>query len=297
MSDTIIIHHANCPDGFGAAWLLEQSLDGLRTSPLIVAANYGDEPPDVRGADVFIVDFCYQGDVMARIAEESNTLVVLDHHESALGYIADSGITTFRSVSEFIDSNGMDTAVAILDMNRSGVGLVMEYADVTVDMLLHVEDRDLWRFNLPGTAEVFAAITSRPYTRQAWDEMDAMDVTDLIAEGQAIQRYRQKLIDATVATAWQMQIPTGHFVWVAACPYAIGSDVAGVLAQRDPENFAAYFVPYGDRVKFGLRSVEGTGRNVREIASLIPGGGGHPHAAGFEVGWKSASVVGHVVPA
>lgn len=67
---------------------------------------------------------------------------------------------------------------------------------------------------------------------------------------------------------------------MAAPSYAIGSDVAGRLAEREPERFVAYFVQYGNRRKYGLRSTE-RGFNVAHIAETA-GGGGHIHAAGFE---------------
>jgi hypothetical protein len=275
----VIIHHANCPDGFGSAWLLAQHLDG---NPTIIAASYGDAPPDVDGDDVYVLDFCYEPDDLLELARRSRRLMILDHHQTAVGYVAEAGIPKFDSVQDYFErQEAAPQAFAILDMNRSGVGLVQEWTGAYVPFLAHVEDRDLWRFKLPYTAEVFAAVTSRPYTVDAWDWMESLPLEDLITEGRAIQRYRDKLIADTVETAWLERLPTGHVCWCAASPYAIGSDVAGELTKRDPTGFAAYFVHYGTRIRFGLRSGP-EGADVAAIAETV-GGGGHKHASGFEV--------------
>jgi oligoribonuclease NrnB/cAMP/cGMP phosphodiesterase (DHH superfamily) len=275
---TLIIHHANCPDGFGSAWLLEQSHPGAT----IVAASYGDPLPEVDGLDVFLVDFCYEAEQLMELGLRCNSLTILDHHQTALGYVEAAGIEKFDSVQNYFErQEAVPQTFAILDMEHSGVGLVQQFTGYTVPFLSHVEDRDLWRFALPNTADVFAAVTSRPYTKEAWDRMDSMPLEDLIVEGKAISRYRDKLIQDAVATARQELLPTGHRVWVAASPYAIGSDVAGELAKRQPELFAAYYVDGPDGIRFGLRSTP-VGLDVAKIAETL-GGGGHKHASGFEV--------------
>jgi uncharacterized protein len=280
-SRTTIIHHANCPDGFGSAWLLRQALPD---DTAIHAASYGEDVPFdlVDDADVYLVDFCYPGPELTDVAARARSLVVLDHHQTAVGYVAEAGLETYDSVDQFVDSTSMPgPVIAILDMNHSGVGIVQQYTGLEEPFLAFVEDRDLWRFSLLDTPDVFAAVTSRPYTLEAWDEIASMSIDSLVIEGQAINRYRDKMIADTVSTAWLERLPTGDVVWCAASPYAIGSDVAGELAKRDPENFAAYFVHYGTRIRFGLRSSP-DGADVAAIAETV-GGGGHRHAAGFEI--------------
>ena len=208
-------------------------------------------------------------------------VMILDHHQTAKAYLADSPFQIFDSVQGMVGDETPSAYSAVLDEKHSGVGLTMQFTGKTVPFLYYLQDRDLWKFEMEDTPEVFAAVTSRPYTLEAWDEIEAIHPDDLIGEGIAIERYRQKLISEIVDTAAEIVIPTGHRVWAAASPYAVGSDVAGVLAARDPDWYAAYFVPYGDRTRFGLRSTE-TGQDVAEIAERL-GGGGHKHASGFEI--------------
>jgi nanoRNase/pAp phosphatase (c-di-AMP/oligoRNAs hydrolase) len=144
-----------------------------------------------------------------------------------------------------------------------------------------VQDRDLWRFELDGTKDYFAALTSRPYTFEAWDEISRLPIHEVHAEGRAINRYRDQLIEQAVAlSAWAHV--AGWLMPVTNCPYAYASDVAGELAKtNEGDGVAAYY--FDDRKKnirsWGLRSTP-NGLDVAALAQTM-GGGGHKHAAGF----------------
>lgn len=286
---TTIVHHANCPDGFTAAWLINIAVATERDTPRIVAANYGDEPPAIDyGEHVYIVDFCYEPHQFPPLQQMAGKLVVLDHHQTSRAWMTEVVgeemlVTNVDDVESPFGTGTRDRDLWVSDMGHSGATLAAWYiGDDGPPFVRFVEDRDLWRWRLSGTAEVFAAVTSRPYTLEAYDELASMHADQLIGEGRAINRYREQLIEQTLATAFQMPVLGHDDIWVAASPYAIGSDVAARLAaERDPDRFAGYFVDYGDRWRFGLRSLD-CGLNVAEIAGKA-GGGGHPHAAGFEV--------------
>jgi len=281
----LIIFHGNCPDGFGSAWLLQQSYSNAE----LHAGRYGEDLPDIDGKDVYLVDFCYPTAQLEEIYKRSSSCTILDHHQTAEGYLAASSFSVYDSVRDFGEQYQGENHVAILDQNHSGVGIVMQYTDRQVPFLYNIEDRDLWKFLLPETPAVFAAVTSRPYTIDAWNYLESMHIDDLVIEGQAILRYRDQMIEACVKNARLELLPTGHRVWVTGCPYAIGSDVAGELAKRLPDLFGAYYVDEPEVIRFGLRSTEG-GLDVAKIAEQL-GGGGHKHASGFEVNrqWRGWS--------
>lgn len=59
----IVIYHANCADGFGAAWCFWNKFgDTWDYHPGV----YGAEPPDVTGRSVYLVDFSYKREVVER---------------------------------------------------------------------------------------------------------------------------------------------------------------------------------------------------------------------------------------
>src|SRR5690606_35880403 len=67
---------------------------------------------------------------------------------------------------------GVAIIYALIDQQRSGAGIAWDFFHPGVPrpaLVNHVEDRDLWRFALPGTREIQAAVFSRPYTFAAWD--------------------------------------------------------------------------------------------------------------------------------
>ena len=273
----IIIYHADCPDGFSAMTILNHCLGG---SCEIVPGRYGEDPPEVTGRHVWIVDFSYDRDTMEKLWVIAESISMLDHHLTALEAIdwsigsLDEAVTAAVAGEDFI----------WLDMEQSGVGMVARFCERVFgfeppDWVWNVEDRDLWRFELDGTAEVFAALTSYPHEYGLWEGLLSATKEDLRREGVSISRYREQLIETTLATAFRAVIPTGHEVWVAASPYAIGSDVAGRLAKQSDEGWAAYFVTYGNRVRYGLRSRGDV--DVEAIAKAL-GGGGHKSASGFE---------------
>ena len=104
------------------------------------------------------------------------------------------------------------------------------------------------------------------------------DIVTLRMESVAINRFRDRLIRAAVEGAYEDTI-AGHQVLVSNCPYTVGTDVAGILAENRP--FAAYWYRKGNVEHWGLRSREG-GIDVAKIAETF-GGSGHRAASGFRV--------------
>ena len=58
---TLCIYHGNCADGFGAAWAIRHALGDTVE---FMAGVYQQEPPDVAGRDVILVDFSYKAAVI-----------------------------------------------------------------------------------------------------------------------------------------------------------------------------------------------------------------------------------------
>lgn len=280
MTMTAILYHANCPDGFGSAWVAKKFLPDAMLEPM----SYEDPVPAcVDGRVVWLLDFCFKPEQLRELCERAEAVRILDHHHTAVGYLAEVAdvITTYDYVTDM--PAVMPEHWAWIDQSYSGVGLSQEWFGFHRRWLQNLEDRDLWRFELPYTKDVFAAVTSRPYRLEAWDEIDEMPYQELVAEGRAITRYRDQLIEAAIDGSWTVDIPGIGRIPIAPCPYAIGSDVAGSLAEHLSESgVGAYFMVKQDSVRVGLRARDG-GPNVADLAKDLFGGGGHPAASGFEV--------------
>lgn len=289
MSDCqVIIYHDNCPDGWGAAWWLGKHIG----EHIKCAGRYGDPPPfeDCAGRHVWIVDFSYPGADLARLRLLAKTVTLFDHHASTVGYLADAEIEVRSSMNAYCDLaevGGLNKFDGVLDQNHSGVGLVAAYTHRTYGTtaprwLANIEDRDLWRFVLPDTKDVFARITASPYTEESWDGLAAHDVSKIAHEGAAINLYRDRLIEQVAASSFCLRIGDLIIPCVSA-PYAIGSDVAGQLAEGNRTGVGAYCILHSENVQIGLRS-RGDGPDVATLAEQY-GGGGHPHASGLRMSW------------
>jgi len=274
----ICIYHANCDDGFAAAYAVWKRFgDGVKFIP----AQYGGDVPNVEGKDVLMVDFSFKKPEMDRLAAEARRIIVLDHHKTAKAELA--GFTRLECAGGPFEKRYADRLYAgvgvCFDMNKSGCRLAWEYCfgDVAMpDWFAAVEDRDLWRFALPMTKEICISIRSHPRNFTVWDTFDA---SVLASEGVAIKRYVDMIVNNICDTAFVENIG-GHDVPVVACSYDFVSETANQLLQRNPEApFAACMVRSYDGLTYSLRSMDDR-MDVSEIAKAN-GGGGHRNAAGF----------------
>ncbi|TGY32534.1 DHHA1 domain-containing protein [Stenotrophomonas maltophilia] len=297
----LVIYHANCADGFTAAWAVRQAMDA-EFHPGV----YGEAPPEVAGRDLILVDFCYPPHVMLALQLVARSILVLDHHKSADAdlpdnpLIADDQLTvvriegfdrdgdpTWRHFQGWVEQDkceGIPKAMiyALFDMERSGAGIAWDFfhpGKARPALIDHVEDRDLWRFALHGTREIQAAVFSHPYRFEVWDQLMEAPTFELYQQGLCIERKHHKDVAELVGVA-KRQMVIGHYdVPVASLPYTLASDAGHLMAQGQP--FAAcYYDKAAGRV-FSLRSTD-DGVDVSEVAALY-GGGGHARAAGFTV--------------
>jgi len=292
MKPDICIYHAPCQDGFTAAWAIWKRWPDVEFVPGV----YGAEPPDVMGKRVLIVDFSYKAPVLRRMAESAAFIAVLDHHKSAQADLADFVVDAIdwqpRHEDQGLAGGAGQNIQALFDMNRSGAMLAWRYAFLSSApaIVRHVQDRDLWRFELPWTREIAAVLFSHEYTFEAWDaiarDLEAPLTCEIIAaQGQAIERKHRKDVAELLKMTTRPMVIGGQCVKVACIPYTLSSDAANTLAEGAPFGACYYDNADGRRV-FSLRSKDG-GADVSEIAVRY-GGGGHARAAGFSMpqGWE-----------
>jgi len=272
--NTMCIYHANCADGFGAAWVVRKALGPeVEFHP----ASHGHLPPDVTGKTVVIVDFAYPYEALMAMAAVADSILVLDHHKTAQADLA-----RVPAAGSFGQPLNHGNVHAVFDMNRSGAGLTWDYffpSQPRPALINHIEDRDLWRFKLEGTREVLANLFSYPQDFAVWDELFAAEVSSLLADGVAIERQRQKTVADLVRSTQRRMVIGGHDVPVANIPAMFASDAGHVMTEGEP--FAACYSDGPKGRSFSLRSTD-QGVDVSEVAGQY-GGGGHRNASGFRV--------------
>lgn len=285
MNKPLVIYHGNCADGFSAAWCFWRKYGANADYH---AGVYQRPPPDVAGRDVYLVDFSYKRSVVESMLRSARTVTLIDHHKTALDDLQplkeQMVVTNGGCISHSAEPNA-DNFGWFCDLDHSGSMLAWKFLfpDEAPPLLLsHIEDRDLWRFKLPGTREIQANVFSYEYSFDMWDKLMSANQTELLqmtAAGAAIERKHHKDIAELVKVCRRRMVIGGTEVWVASLPYTLTSDAGHLMAAGEP--FAACYWDTSEGRVFSLRSQE-NGFDVSAIAAQY-GGGGHVHAAGFKV--------------
>lgn len=296
----LCIYHGACDDGFAAAWCVRRAMgDGaVDFHPGV----YGVAPPDVLDRDVILVDFSYKRPVLEALASRANSVLILDHHKTAQKDLAflqpphrrpPPAFDRWRLEAWRYDSGGhqdgdrydgdrLGRVAALFDMERSGAAMAWDYfvGGERPPFIEYVQDRDLWLKKLPRGDEFTIALRSYPQDFAVWDGL-VENMSNLFEEGVAIQRYYRCRVEEIKKTAYRSWI-CSHPVMVANAPYFAASEVAGELAEAEPDAAfgACYFEVRRGVYQYSLRS-RGE-MDVSEIARQF-GGGGHKNAAGFTV--------------
>lgn len=257
MPNPLVIHH-NDNDGFCAALIAKKALtDQFKALPEFFETNYGQEPPDAKDRDVYILDFSYPRATLEAMHAAASSLIVLDHHKTAQA-----------------DLEGLP--YCIYDMGKSGCRLAQEYFGQRSHWLIdYVEDRDLWKWQLENSQEINAAIASYPKGFDEWEKLWERDPNELITEGAAIKRYQDRIVEVLCSHAETWNIG-GHEVPIVNSP-VLQSEIGQKLAQGNA--FGAVYFDKADGTRtYSLRSVGDF--DVSALATQF-GGGGHARAAGF----------------
>jgi len=289
---SFVIYHANCTDGFGAAFAAWKKLgDDAEYMP----QNYGEASPDMwaekcRDRDVYILDFSFPKLVMEHIFKAASRVVWRDHHKTAFEMWC--GKYERGMQHDQIGDIGSCEIDIFLDDNKSGALLAWEYfhPDTEVPMLIkHIDDRDRWQFKLEGSKELHAALAGlRPWSFQQWDGLTFSETCeDLYQEGAAILRAQNQTVQQIVGHARKCTI--SYSTVPTPRPVATGlavnapthqSEVGHELANQSGTFGLAWYLAGDNRVRCSFRS--NGDYDVSAIARVF-GGGGHRNAAGCEV--------------
>ncbi len=262
-------YHANCYDGFGAAWAAYKKLgtEGVTYT----AVKYSEPLPEYSKEDtIYMLDFSTKKKQMLEIKANCKELIVLDHHITAKEDCSSLDFCTF-------------------DMNRSGAMITWDYFHPdSVDvpkMITMIQDRDLWKFHIEGTKEFHAYLCTQKMDFGVWDVIhNGVEGVwlDWLGLGKVLLEVKQAEVDKIVEKAW-LEVRDGNLVATVNAT-AHWSEIGNDLCKKYPEaKFSAVFTIYEDHIAWSLRSdKDGKNFDVSAIA-VKKGGGGHRNAAGFRV--------------
>lgn len=271
----LVISHANCDDGLGAAWAAWKKFGDTADYWF---AFYRSEIPDVKGKEVYILDFSYSREVLVKAHSEAKSLLVLDHHDSAEQ-----------------DLKGLDFCT--FDMTRSGAVMAWEYFHPGIELpllLYHIQDNDLWKFECPATKDFIRNLRSHSQTIETFNtiheglsnpETGQAFYEAFKAEGAVITRYYNIQKDQALK-ATKQEIKVGGVKGLVCNLHGMfASDGGHDLAMESGTYGMTYFIHSNGDVKCSLRSTDKELCNVAVLAKKF-GGGGHPTASGFTMSQK-----------
>lgn len=279
----LVIYHAHCPDGFTAAWVAARALGDVE----LFEGRYGEEPPLDLAHErrVYVVDFSYPREKMLALHDvcapmpDGNQLTVLDHHKTAEADCRGLPFCTF-------------------DMERSGAGLAWDHfhpGQPRPWVVSYVEDRDLWRFYLPGSREVSLFVRTTPHKLESWDALAELNIAEAVESAMGCKRYLDHYVRDALRNAYELvfnwsdpdepdDFKAQRFTRTCCVnvSYTGISDVLHEALETHPECELAlgWHVASDGRINCSLRSRSGFDCSVFARAR---GGGGHAQASGFRL--------------
>lgn len=269
----IIVFYHDDLDGFTGAWAAWKKFKDK--AEYVPVKSWSDEAPlHHENKQIYFIDFSFYLEKMKKLAEK-NKVILIDHHLSSKE-TADSLPNSFH------------------DTNRAGATLSWIYfhSDKKIPRLaLHVEDMDIWKFKLPFTKEITAALELYDFDFKIWDKLAIIleskgkkGAFAIVKEGKTILKYQNTLIDKVIKNGQEV-IFEGHESFAVNSPVLI-SEIGHKI--YDSMGKLAIVWSHGGKknnetIKVSLRSDKKI--NVAELAEKH-GGGGHKGASSFRVDGK-----------
>ena len=269
-----VIYHSPCPDGMGAAygvWKYFQ-LNHPDKEVNFIPANIGSLPPDgLEGKNVLITDYSYRKDTLLKLIEKTNKLLVIDHHKTAEKDLVD-----------------IDNKYKIFDMKHSGAMLTWFFLFDTEPciMLRYIEDRDIWKNELPNINEFAVWWDTIPMEFEQYDKYSNNELfLEMIATKGKIflelnNHYIKKAVEHSKPKFCTLK--NKHYFVAYVDSSVCKSDVGNRIFEKYPLiDFSAVYSINGDTTLFSLRSTN-KHVDVSEVAFSLSGGG-HRNASGVKV--------------
>ena len=301
----IVFYHAACTDGYGAAFVAWLALgDEADYVPVFHGRIQTLEAleralPDLRGRDVYIIDFSFSPELTREIFRRARRTVWLDHH--ATSFEAWCSPVYLETVGEVYTESGRASDEAqgglysiLLDNRKSGALLAWEHffpGTSTPRLLAYVDDYDRQALALPKAREFNVSLLSQaPWSFPQWRQLLAdLGIHNgpstpvfemMLREGTALRRSQAALVASMTPDAQAIRIPGWPDTGLALpCPSLLANDVGEELVSRCG-TYAVCWHMHDGVVKCSLRS-QGE-YNVEKLAAL-QGGGGHKNRAAFRV--------------
>jgi len=287
--DVVVVYHAPCLDGMASRYAAWKHFGNAAT---YMPGKY-EEDLDIelfRDKQVFCVDFSHKAKVIANILTVCASYRVLDHHITGMEEI-------HKAIQLVIDDPDRCSKLSFnYDPNKSGAGITWNAWNKgeLPKVLQHIQDRDLWKFDIENTKIVCCYMKSLNYDFKKWVKaIEKENYLDIISKGTSIRKQEVDDITDLVRGVEMGQLFGYDIPVLTNCPKEYVSEACNRLltemyrkGQRCTHKEGKAFWPFtanrswnGTGWLYSLRSTD-EGVDVGALAKS-QGGGGHRNASGF----------------
>lgn len=299
-TNNVVLFHGNCQDSFMCAVLARLA---FKQNCVFKACSYDeafdeafDEStlPLYSMAHVYILDFSYPVNVLLKISGYASSLTVLDHHKTFAETIKRNPDVafTYRPIAntEFVyEPNSCGARMTSDFLCSSGYDL----SECPQMLINYVEDRDLWKWQLPYSHEINEYFSTVPRTFALWKTLmrqfqDQRDV--MVTVGTNLLCQTELHVTRLASAAFPYEL-CGHKVWVCNTQ-SFQSEVGHKICELFPDaKFAAmYYDKDATTRMWSLRGRATDDFDCSEVAKKF-GGGGHKKACGFKTSIENDPIV------
>jgi oligoribonuclease NrnB/cAMP/cGMP phosphodiesterase (DHH superfamily) len=295
----IIIYHKSCPDGIASAWIVKQ----YNPNAIIISSDAGSEPilnTNLKNKRIIFVDVCPNNlYYLIKLSKETEYIMVIDHHISLQKQL--NNIKLPNNINIIFDIKNC-ACILTWEYFTNNKTNILPHNTLLIDnipwFLKYIEDRDLWKLEMPNSQEVSLGLLEGNYitieglTRLYHTEYD-MIYNKILEQGKIEIIIKEKLINNQIkynSIPCKFKVLNKEYlIWFFESNDNLRSDVGNKLlftkiTKNNINKFPDFVVSWrysfiNDQFWFSLRS-HNESVNVANIAQIFKGGG-HRNAAGF----------------
>ena len=262
--EVVIFYHADCTDGFTAAWAAHKKFGNQADyTPYF----HEDEPSPLKGKEIYTLDMTFPEPITPRLIKDNKRVTAIDHHVST------------KEVT-------LSTHQPSYDLDHSGCVLAWRYFfpdQPAPKFLLAVEDVDLWHNKLPSSAFLYSYLGLFDFNFKTWskliDNFEKPEEYKKMAEtGNLLAQYENRTIDYNIGQNAKLVQFEGHQIYAINTNDAPSKVGAKLIKMKPP--FAIIWTEAKNRVVVSLR---GDGSIDCSAIAKKHGGGGHGNSAAFRL--------------
>ena len=274
-----VIYHKDCMDGLASAFIAHSSFLEAEEEAEFYPMHYSDvnnvyDIPFGEEDNIYILDFSLPEEMIRELSCKVNHIYIIDHHKTA----------------QFLLNLNINNVTIDFDNEQSGAMLTFNFFSdrginpLEPELFEYVQDRDLWKWELPGSKEVSAALSlmvEKNNINSFKDAYDTFDESEWAFKdiGTIALKTQEKQVDEKVDKCYDIKILGQHFKIINATENV--SELGNAICNKYDMPSIMFFYVDKNTVVLSFRSLDHL-TDVSVIAKHF-NGGGHRNSSGATI--------------